>query len=41
MGEHKWELLGYDYKLKDTPTPSDEEIKFAQDIFRSYGLKVQ
>lgn len=41
MGEHKWELLGYDYKLKDTPIPSEEEIKFAQDIFRSYGLKVQ
>src|SRR5690606_34905159 len=24
MGEYKWEELGYDYKLKDTPTPSKE-----------------
>lgn len=41
MGEHKWELMGHEYKLKDTPVPTKEEIEHARAIFTSYGLKVQ
>ena len=41
MGEYKWETLGYDYQLKDTPPPSPQLVKKVTDIFKSYGLKVQ
>ncbi len=41
MGEYKWEKLGFDYQLKDTPIPTPEAIQQAVDIFSSYGLKVQ
>jgi len=41
MGEYKWEQLGYDYKLKDTPPPSPELVQQFMDIFRSQGLTVQ
>lgn len=40
MGLHKWEQIGADYKLKDVKTPTNEEVKEAHEIFRSYGLKV-
>lgn len=40
MGEYKWEQLGYDYQLKDTPPPSPELVQQTIDIFKSYGLKV-
>lgn len=40
MGLHKWEQIGTDYKLKDVKTPTNEEIKEALEIFKSYGLKV-
>ncbi|GAB4549363.1 MAG: pyruvate formate-lyase-activating protein [Pleurocapsa sp.] len=40
MGEYKWEELGYEYKLKDTPTPSPESIATARNIFAEYGIKV-
>ncbi|NLM12322.1 MAG: pyruvate formate lyase-activating protein [Epulopiscium sp.] len=40
MGEYKWEQLGYPYRLKDTPTPSEEAIKNAKEIFKKYGLKI-
>jgi pyruvate formate lyase activating enzyme len=38
MGEYKWEALGYNYLLKDTPTPSQEQVQAALDIFRSKNL---
>jgi pyruvate formate lyase activating enzyme len=41
MGEYKWEQMGYDYKLKDTPPPSPELVQNVMDIFRSHGLQVQ
>jgi pyruvate formate lyase activating enzyme len=41
MGEYKWEQLGYDYKLKNTPPPSPELVQQVMDIFRSQGLTVQ
>lgn len=40
MGTSKWEQMGKEYPLKDLPTPSQEEIKMADAIFRSYGLKL-
>jgi pyruvate formate lyase activating enzyme len=41
MGEYKWEQLGYDYKLKDTPPASPELVQQVMDIFRNHGLVVQ
>ena len=40
MGTYKWENLGKDYKLKDVKTPTREEVEKAEEIFRSYGLKL-
>ncbi|WP_041761004.1 MULTISPECIES: pyruvate formate-lyase-activating protein [Leptotrichia] len=40
MGQYKWEKVGKEYKLKDTPTPTRELIDKAEGIFRSYGLKM-
>lgn len=40
MGEYKWEQLGYEYQLKDTPEPTPEEVVTAMDTFRKYGLPV-
>lgn len=39
MGEYKWEQLGYEYQLKDTRTPTQEEIDRVVQIFKRYGLK--
>lgn len=41
MGEHKWEEMGQEYKLINTPTPSAEEVAKARAIFEKYGLTVQ
>jgi pyruvate formate lyase activating enzyme len=38
LGEYKWEQLGYEYQLKDTPTPTPEQVKAAIDIFRNRNL---
>ncbi|MEA5572706.1 pyruvate formate-lyase-activating protein [Calothrix sp. UHCC 0171] len=38
MGEYKWEELGYEYKLKETPTPTPEEVEQALAIFRNKGI---
>lgn len=32
LGRHKWEDLGLDYPLKDTPLPTEDEIKKAKQI---------
>lgn len=40
MGGYKWEEVGKEYKLKDTPTPTREEVKKAEEIFMKYGLNV-
>ncbi|HNX35783.1 MAG TPA: pyruvate formate-lyase-activating protein [Kiritimatiellia bacterium] len=34
MGEYKWEALKCPYALKDTPPPSDEEMRRARNIFQ-------
>lgn len=39
MGQHKWEQLGLEYKLRDTPSPSSDDIKKVESIFKSYNLK--
>lgn len=40
MGEYKWEQLGYDYQLKNTPAASPELVNKAKEIFQKYGIKV-
>ncbi|MTI48239.1 MAG: pyruvate formate lyase-activating protein [Firmicutes bacterium] len=41
MGEYKWEELGYEYKLKDTETPSNKTIENVKKIFSDFKLKIQ
>jgi pyruvate formate lyase activating enzyme len=36
LGKYKYEELGRDYKLKDTPVPTKDQIDFAQKIFKKY-----
>ncbi|EKD98502.1 MAG: Pyruvate formate-lyase 1-activating enzyme, partial [uncultured bacterium] len=40
MGEFKWERMGLDYALKDTPTPTAAQMQAVVDIFRQYKLTV-
>lgn len=40
MGGYKWKEVGKEYKLKDTPTPTRDEVKKVEEIFLSYGLNV-
>lgn len=40
MGEYKWEELGLEYKLKDTPPPGPKLIERVQEQFRRRGLPV-
>lgn len=40
MGEYKWERLGYEYQLKDTPPASPELVTTAKQIFQANGIKV-
>ncbi|MEL7353794.1 MAG: pyruvate formate-lyase-activating protein [Cyanobacteria bacterium J06560_5] len=39
MGQYKWEAMGYDYPLKETPTPTPAQVQQAVDIFSKQGLK--
>lgn len=41
MGEYKWEKLGYDYTLKNTPPPSPEKVQAVIDVVKNYGLEVR
>jgi len=38
MGEYKWEAMKCPYSLKETPVPTDDEIKKARAIFQGRGL---
>lgn len=40
MGTPKWDLMKKEYKLRNTPTPSKEEVMKAEDIFKSYNLPI-
>lgn len=40
MGGYKWEQVGKEYKLKNTPTPTREDVQKTEEIFKLYGLNV-
>ena len=40
MGEFKWEELGREYQLGDTPAPTPAQVKQAKDIFRKHGFSM-
>ncbi len=40
MGEYKWQQLGYDYQLQDTPEASPKLVNQAKVIFQEYDIKV-
>lgn len=40
MGTPKWDKMKKEYKLRETRTPTKEEVSNAEDIFISYGLPV-
>ena len=40
MGEYKWEQLGYEYLLKNTPPAPPELVETAKKIFQKYGIRV-
>ncbi|MEL6604282.1 MAG: pyruvate formate-lyase-activating protein [Cyanobacteria bacterium J06614_10] len=40
MGKYKWEALGEDYLLENTPTPTPAQVQQAASIFARYGLQV-
>ena len=41
MGEYKWERMGFDYELKDTPAPTAAQVQKVVDTFRQYNLTVE
>ncbi|WP_255467528.1 radical SAM protein [Roseomonas sp. HF4] len=41
MGAFKWKALGLDYKLADTPTPTEEQVQAALGIFRAAGCRAR
>lgn len=40
MAINKWKNSGVEYLLKDTPTPTKDQIKEAENIFRNHNLKL-
>jgi pyruvate formate lyase activating enzyme len=41
MGGFKWNTLGLDYKLADTPVPKEEQVRQALEIFRGAGCRAR
>ncbi|MEM6254286.1 MAG: pyruvate formate-lyase-activating protein [Cyanobacteria bacterium P01_D01_bin.156] len=41
MGAYKWEALGYDYPLKETTPPSQDQIDHVKTLFQQHGLNVR
>ncbi|MDV3347179.1 pyruvate formate-lyase-activating protein [Leptothoe sp. LEGE 181152] len=41
MGAYKWEALGYDYQLKDTLPPSQDNIERVKAQFQRHGLNIR
>ncbi len=39
MGKYKWQAMGYDYPLSETPTPTPAQVQQAIDIFALQGVK--
>lgn len=40
LGEYKWSQMNYEYTLKDTPPPTDEQLAKAYSIFSKYNLPI-
>ena len=40
LGKHKYEALGWDYKLEDVPTNTQKELTRAKNILMQYGKEV-
>jgi pyruvate formate lyase activating enzyme len=41
MGAFKWQALGIDYPLRDTPTPPPDQVGAAMEILRRAGCRVR
>lgn len=41
MGAYKWKALGYDYQLKETTPPSQDQIEHVKTLFQQHGLNVR
>lgn len=41
MGEYKWEYLGEEYKLKNAPALTNDEIRHAKEIMEQYALPIE
>ncbi|WP_232474843.1 pyruvate formate-lyase-activating protein [Neoroseomonas rubea] len=41
MGAFKWKALGLDYRLADTPTPTEAQVQAALEIFRAAGCRAR
>jgi pyruvate formate lyase activating enzyme len=41
MGAFKWQTLGLEYQLPDTPTPTDAQVRAALEIFRGAGCRAR
>jgi pyruvate formate lyase activating enzyme len=41
MGAFKWKALGVDYKLANTPTPTEAQVQAALEIFRVAGCRAR
>jgi pyruvate formate lyase activating enzyme len=41
MGAFKWKTLGLDYRLADTPSPTEQQVHTALEIFRTAGCRVR
>ena len=41
MGAFKWQTLGLEYRLSNTPTPTDAQVRTALEIFRGAGCRAR
>jgi pyruvate formate lyase activating enzyme len=41
MGAFKWQTLGLEYKLADTPTPTGDQVRTALEVFRGAGCRAR
>jgi pyruvate formate lyase activating enzyme len=41
MGAFKWKTLGLDYKLGETPIPTEQQVHTALEIFRAAGCRAR
>ena len=41
MGAFKWQTLGVEYRLSNTPAPTDVQVRAALEIFRGAGCRAR